>query len=304
MSELNSKPPDRLEQAIAALRDTAGLENVPPQLETRAVEALNNQARAQAAQSARALERRSRMFRIARMSGIAAAIGMVGILAGWLLLVDHPSALAFDDVVSSVKNAKSVSFVTKMPTIIKGTQRGTLLQRFCVQGDGWRMEIPSAQAGVEVPPGTPPVLLVLVADFKQHKALELDMVGKTAKKVEADEKTWQDMAKALADPIKQLRQLKGNDAERIGTAEWEGRKTDLYRLNKTDIFLGMTVTPPEVAKLWADPKTGLPVRIAVERPNQDGTTETLFSFEQFRWNEVLAPELFQMEVPEGFRVKE
>jgi outer membrane lipoprotein-sorting protein len=68
--------------------------------------------------------------------------------------------------------------------------------------------------------------------------------------------------------------------------------------------MGVRVTEPEVAKVWVDPKTSLPVRIAVERPADGGKVETVFSFEQFTWNESLDPDLFKLEVPKGFTVTE
>jgi len=54
--------------------------------------------------------------------------------------------------------------------------------------------------------------------------------------------------------------------------------------------------------LWVDPKTGLPVRIAVEAPadNEDKTPQIVF--EQFRWNEALDADLFKLEAPKDFKV--
>ena len=58
-----------------------------------------------------------------------------------------------------------------------------------------------------------------------------------------------------------LRQLKDQDAERIGEEVLDGRRTQVYRLKKAD-FMDLRITEPEVAKVWVDPKTSLPVRIA------------------------------------------
>jgi outer membrane lipoprotein-sorting protein len=301
MIDRDNQAPDSLEQAIAAFRSIPVSEGPPPQLEAATIEVLQSSARSH---GDRLDKRRKLMFRIARYGSVAAAAVIVAGLAGWLFLLDRTAAHAFADVVENVKNAKSVTFVTKMPTIIQGTKKGTLRQKFYVQEDVYRMEIPSAQEDVQVPPDAPPIVAVLIADAKQHKVLMLDMVNKTASKIEADEKTWQEMAKAFADPIKQLRQLKDQDAERIGPALWEGKKTEVYRLKKTDIFMGMTVTPPEIAKLWVDLASGLPVRIAIERPADDGKVETIFSFEQFAWNDSFPPDWFKLEVPKGFTLKD
>ena len=131
--------------------------------------------------------------------------------------------------------------------------------------------------------------------------MQFDYTTKTAKKIEADEKMWQQMAKTMADPIKQLRDLKEQDVERLGKEELDGRKTLVYRLKKTDIFMGLTITKDDTAKLWVDAKSGLPVRIAVGDPAD--TDKPFVVFEQFTWNEALAPDLFKLDVPKGFTLK-
>jgi hypothetical protein len=55
----------------------------------------------------------------------------------------------------------------------------------------------------------------------------------------------------VADPIKLLRQLKEQDAKRIGEEELDGVKTQVYRLHRTDIFMSMTLSKDETAKLRA-----------------------------------------------------
>ncbi len=170
-----------------------------------------------------------------------------------------------------------------------------------IQGDAYRSEIPSAQEGVQTPPDAPPIVVVMLADWKQKKALLLDYTTKTAKKIDADEKKWEDMAKAFADPIKQLRQLKEQDTERLADEELNGQKTQVYRLKKKVIFMGLTHGADETAKLWVDPKSGLPVRIAVGDPADK--EKPFIVFEQFSWNVALDPDLFKLDVPKGFRLK-
>jgi hypothetical protein len=312
MTDRNEQHPvDELDRATEALRNAPIPDGPSPNLVASTVEALQSASIAPPSVSPPSVggryrgglsQRRRKMFRLVRYSTAAAAVMLLAVLAGWLFLIDHP--LAFADVVEQVKKAKSVTFVTKMPSILQGREKGILQQKFYIQGDASRMEIPSAQEGVQVPPDAPPVLLAFIADAKQKKALQLDFVRKTAQIMKVDEKRWQEMAKGLANPVEQLRQLKDQEAERIGEEVLDGRKTQVYRLKKTDIFMGVRVTEPEVAKVWVDPKTSLPVRIAVERPADGGKVETVFSFEQFTWNESLDPDLFKLEVPKGFTVTE
>jgi hypothetical protein len=301
MTEHNEQPTmDLLDQAVRALRDEAVPEGPPAQVVASTVEAL--QTTTASPEVVRLLQTRRLMIRIARYGSIATAAAVLLALGG-VMLLHRNAALAFGEVVERVKEAKSVTFITKMPGILQG-KKGIKQQKFYIQGDAYRMEIPSAQEGAQVPPDAPPVLLAIIADAKQKKALQLDFVRKTAQIMKGDEKGWQEMAKGLANPVEQLRLLKDEDAERIGEEVLNGRKTQVYRLKKTDIFMGVRVTEPEVAKVWVDPKTSLPVRFAVERPADGGKVETVIVFEQFTWNKDRDPNLFKVEVPKGFTLKD
>jgi outer membrane lipoprotein-sorting protein len=295
MTDRDEQPTDILNRALAALRDEPIPEGPPPELAASTLEALRNKGQTE---EVWAHPRRKLMFRIARYSGIAAAVASVAAIIGWLILMDRTASLAFADVIEKVKNAESVSFVTKIPTIIRGTKRSDLKQKFYIRGDSYRMEIPSDQEGAEVPPDAPPILSVMLADLKQKKAILLDYTTKTAKNISADVQRWQELNKALADPIKQLRGLKDSDAERLPDEDLNGKKMQVYRLNKKDIFLGLTAGPADTVKLWVDPKTGLPAKIRVDND------QTYCVFEDFTWNPPLDPAMFKLEVPEGFTVKE
>jgi outer membrane lipoprotein-sorting protein len=293
------QPVDVLERATAALRDLPLPDGPSPQLAASTVEAL--QSASIPPDVIRLKERRRKMFRLMRYSGAAAAAVLLAIVGGWLLLLDRMAAPAFADVVEKIKNAKSVTFVTKIPTIVQGKKRGVLQQQFYIQGDVYRMELPSAQEDIPVPPDAPSILIAIIVDAKQKKALELDFIRKTARYIQADEKKWQQMARDFVNPIEKLRRLKNEDAERIGEEDLNGRKTQIYRLKKRDLFMGLRLKD-ETAKLWVDSKTGLPVRIAVGDPTDKD--KPFIVFEQFTWNEALEPELFKLEVPKGFTVKD
>jgi outer membrane lipoprotein-sorting protein len=193
-----------------------------------------------------------------------------------------------------------------MPTIVQGTthdaagKRWIMRSKFYIQGDVCRMELPSVQDGNPAPADAPANFLVIILDGKEKKALQLDYVAKTAKTTSADEKMWQHMSRSLADPIKQLRELKEGDAERIGEEELDGVKTQVYRLTGKDIFMGLTLEKGETAKLWVDPKSGLPVRLSVGDP--EDKDKMFMVFKDFRWNEALEPGLFKLDVPKAFRV--
>jgi outer membrane lipoprotein-sorting protein len=300
MTDSNHQLPDLLDQAIAGLRDAPIPDGPPPHLVASTVEAL--QSSHVPPDVVRLLQRRRKMFRIARFSSAAAAAVLFMIAAAGLFVLDRTAVPAFADVVENVRKAKSVTFVLKMPTIVDGKERGVLQQKFYVQGDVYRMELPGAQEGVTAPPDTPPVVIAVIVDAKQKKALLLDYTKKSAKLIKAEDAEWEAMAKAFANPIEQLSQLKGDDAERLGEEELNGAKTEVFKLKKKDIVLGLRLTGGETAKLWVDAKSGLPVRIAVE-PAADNKEKTPLVFEQFSWNESLDAGLFKLEAPKGFTIE-
>jgi hypothetical protein len=288
--------PNLVDRAAQALRNASIPDGPPADLVSSTVDALLS-ARCRPG-TPRPSERRSSTFLIARYSTVAAAIIVSAVLAGWLFLKDHAAGPAFADVVEQVKHAKSVTFVA----MVKPTQKSAIMEeKFYIQGDAFRMELIGAE-DTPVPVHEPPVWLAIIADAKQKKALELDFDRKIARAIRGDEGVWQEMAKGLANPIEQLRQLKDQDAEKIGEEVLDGRKTQVYRLKKADI-IGLRLTGPEVAKVWVDVKTRLPVRIAIERASADGKVDAAFSFDHFGWNESFDPDLFKQEVPKGFSSK-
>jgi outer membrane lipoprotein-sorting protein len=242
------------------------------------------------------------MFRIARYSSAAAAAVFLAVAAGWLFLMDRTAPRAFADVVEKVKNAKSVTFITKIPTVVEGTKQGTLQQKVYIQGDSYRMEFPSAQGdGIKAAKDAPPIVLAFIVNSKERKAIQLDFVRKTARIIETDDKQWQAMAQQMFNPIEKLRNLKNEEAELLGDEVSDNRRVQVYRLKKPELFLGLRVGKDDTAKLWVDFKSGLPVRLAIGDPaNKDKPS---IVFEQFAWNEPLDPELFKLDVPTGFTVE-
>ncbi len=52
----------------------------------------------------------------------------------------------------------------------------------------------------------------------------------------------------VANPLDQLRKMKGDDAEHLGEEKLNGDKTEVYKLKKADIFMGLHLTGGETAK--------------------------------------------------------
>jgi len=293
MTGPNSHPtPDLLDQAVAALRDHPVPEGPPAQLVAATIAAL--QTTTVSPEILRLKRRRIIMVRIARYGSLATAAAVLLALGAFLLLIDRNASLAFGDVVTKVKQAKSVSFTCTQKLTPHSPE---LKQQWFVQDDGLRMELPGIQPGFRAPE---PVLLAIIGDMKEKKALQLDFVRKIAEWLPINDK----VARGFVNPIDQLRQLKDQDAERAGIEEVEGRKTQVYRLKKLDFFGGKgKIEEGEFFKVWVDPKSGLPVRMVLESWNADHKGKMMLIFDQFTWNETLAPEMFRLEIPKGFTVQ-
>jgi len=233
------------------------------------------------------------MLRYGSVATVAAAL-VAGIV---LFTAERHAAIAFADVVQNVKDAKSVSF-TCIQKITPNSS--TLEQKWFMQGDAMRVEMPGQQEAFQGKVKEP-VVLAIVGDLKQKKALQIDFVGKTAQWLKVDEKA----AQQFVNPVDQLRQLKDQDAERLADEQLDGRATQLYRLKKVGFFGGKgKIEEGEFFKVWVDAKSGLPVRIALESWNADKKGKMKLTFDQFTWNEAIAPEMFRLEVPSGFKLQE
>ncbi len=214
------------------------------------------------------------MFRIARY-GTAAAAVMLAVLAGAFWLLDRTASTTFADMVENVKKAKSVSFVVHQKFAVE------VETKVFMQGNLIHCEIPDA--------------LVMIADLKQGKVLELNSYGKVARWV--DQKDRPDLEE-LKDPIDHLRNLKEDardHAKSLGDEEVGGRKCHVYQvkgLPKSSWIGGDQFT------LWADAKTGLPVKIHA------GDEHTSLTFEDFKWNEPIREDLFSLEIPKGYTLEE
>jgi len=287
-NENNLPNKDILDRALEALRNDPLPTGPTDQLAASTIEALRTATFSP--EVLRLQQRRKIMFRIARYGSVATAATVL-VAVGLAFFMNRESAFGFGDVVQNIQKAKSVSFNLKQKLT---PQSPTLNQKWFLQGDGMRMEMPGIQEGFR---RDEPIIMAIIANLKEKKALQIDYIGKTAK--------WQNieknMDKAFANPIDQLRKLKDQDAERIDDEKLDGKTMRVYRLKKLDFLGGKgPIEEGESAKVWVDPKNGLPVRIAIEGWNADHKGKMHLVFDQFTWNENYSPEMFALEVPKGF----
>ncbi len=285
-AETNQTPIDLLEQATAALRDSAPPNGPSPSLVASTIVALESLEKAPVV--VMRPEARNSRSRFIRYSGLAAAAAAV-VLAAVLWFIDRTATLTFAQVVENIRNARSVNFVITTKTGSKPRTygfggRSELEAKMAIQGDGVRYELPGA---------------VIIFDTKERKALELHSVDKVAEKGKFDgpEKLPADV---IQNPVERLRNLKDeikDNVEQLADETVDGRKCQVYQV-KNRLKPPATWLVPDRFKLWVDVKTGLPVRIEAADENQSIT------YDHFVWDQPLAEKLFSLEVPQGYRLRE
>jgi hypothetical protein len=90
---------------------------------------------------------------------------------------------------------------------------------------------------------------------------------------------------------------KRGEAQRLGFETIDGQRTEVFLVRSK---YPETKTTVEI-KLWADPKTSLPVRIKTTVVRDKSETERLLT--DFHYDVPLAPDLFSVEVPKGYNVQ-
>jgi len=271
---------------------------------------------ATAPDTVRLRERKRTMFRIARYSSIAAAAGVVGVVAGYFLLVHPIASVTFAQVIENVTKAESISFVFRQ----KMGSQPVMVSRLWMQQDKLRMDLVGVEMSADLTGpqaegvrklkelgegGNLPVLLTLVGDTSRKEAIELDHFRKTAVKKTMDARAAAHIPQNL---VEQFRNVKGDDAELVGEEQRDGRKVLAYRLTKLDLpsFTARKEPGDQMEMtVWVDAKTGLPVRIRIEGAlSATRDDHSFFDWDEFAWNQPLDPGLFSLEIPEGYAVKE
>jgi len=210
-----------------------------------------------------------------RYGSIAAAVMAITAVALLSLLTRHSNGRAFADVIQNVRQARSVQL--------------TITSRLGHQPENvGKMYLNENRLRIELFRGA----MVHVGDLSQKRALYLDTHRKIAQSIAIDEQ----ITKEFANPIDQLRRAKTEDAENIGEEYLKGRLTQVYRIHKVDL---LGIRSKSKMLVWVDPKEGLPVKIVIH--DLDSKAEMEIRFEDFLWNEPLNPNLFSLDIPNGYK---
>lgn len=223
---------------------------------------------------------------------IAATTACLVIAAFWLLVPgQQPAAHAFNRFASALVTAKTARF--KMKISIEGQPKKSAQAYYLAPGK-FRQELDKDIVGPEI---------VNLGDFANPKDPQMMMLMPSAKMAmvtkfqgrpkAADKKNWS----ALYDYFERLRELlaqkqdaKPGEYERLGEKEIGGKQAIGFRLD----------SPTATVDLWGDPATGTPVRIDTV---WSGIPRTEVTMTDFQINPQLQESLFDMTVPEGYRVQ-
>lgn len=95
------------------------------------------------------------------------------------------------------------------------------------------------------------------------------------------------------DPLQSLKRTEAAAGQSLGSEVLNHLKVDVYRVR----------LPDKSMKVWVDRKLELPVRIEV-RAAMSGGREMLTVMENFAWDLPLAPEIFSLGVPPGYKLEQ
>jgi outer membrane lipoprotein-sorting protein len=213
----------------------------------------------------------------------AAGTALLSVLLGVILLNlrGGGAGVVLAEVMQSVVQAKSVSFVMKEQTNGKSSQEF----RCWLQEDQLRIEGPGENTLIESGKG----------------AIRLDQKNKQWAQVPTSTAVRKE---PIPNPIEQLRQAKSDKARFVGKEKFEGRQTDKFQMpiDNPSLFhddqqygfgaeFQLTV--------WVDVESRLPLRIEIRHPQEPAC----IVFEQMKWNEKLNASLFDTTIPAGYSEK-
>lgn len=142
---------------------------------------------------------------------------------------------------------------------------------------------------------------VIVADGREKKGLQLMTAAKTAQWLDfskPDEKT-QATIRDASGLVALLGDLKGKRVQVLPDETVDGRKLKVFAVKGHK--LAKLGTEADVT-VWIDPKTALPARMRVEM-TVNGVKAVAVT-DMLGWNEELDEKLFELKVPEGYKVVE
>jgi len=234
----------------------------------------------------------------------AAAVIVVAVLIVGSQIVG--STPAFAKVIKNITNAESISFLLRQQL----GDKPPFVSRIYIQGEKIRHDLIGAEGEQqnleklrkEMKRRNIAALLTVIADFTAKEALELDHFRKTFKKTKMDDRAVEEFGKANI--IGKFRNIKPENAERIGEELQNGQKIDVYLVRHIDIMgikAELSGEEGERMTVRVDRASSLPVKILLETSfHVEGKSRDWIEFSQFVWNQPFDEDLFSLEVPEDY----
>ena len=233
----------------------------------------------------------------------AAAVIVVGLLVSVYVLDNGLSSRAFGTVIENVIECNSISLRWKS----KIGMAPVPVFRMYIQGQKGRLDLigfEGDQEGIdqiqkEMNRKELSAIVSTIIDLEHKDGLELDHFHKTYKAINVDDRMVQEFTKS--NPVEQFRDVKTEDVEWLREEQQDGYKIDVYLVRHVDMPLmgiksELSGREGERMTIWVDRVSMLPVRILLEASEIGGW----FEFSDFVWNQQLDPNLFKLEVPEGY----
>ena len=251
-----------VDRAAAALRDQA-VPAGPP------AEVLGRVLAAGEADGGPGRRHRSGGWRPVRWLQAAAAVLVIGAIAGVLILVTAGSGgAAWADVQARIRNARTVRF--KLTLHSEGAPDMVMTCMFLGPGR-LRQEMLTPQKVVSIMDVTRGEILLLEPDIK--RACPAKISGLPAAQIPQDR-------------LSHIRRLIENAETELGRKQIAGRDAKGYRVGKGD----------EQLTIWADAKTGVPIRM--EWKILAGSTQNILT--DFQFDRPMDEKLFSLDVPAGY----
>ena len=212
---------------------------------------------------------RDRLLRYAAGLLLAATAG----LCTWFLIVDSRSALAFSDIAEVFQNVQNASFNV---TVYTDGHPVRSLEFLVLEPSRLRMTGANGE--------------IVIKNFEDDRIVFLDPVKKQAVIGQGSSEhfgvlIFKDLRDRFAESM-----LRSESIERLGQKVVTGRRTVGFRYQENN----------EQMTVWADPKTRLPVRIAMA---SGAEPESLKVWSDFEFDIEMDQSMFDTRIPEGFKVE-
>jgi outer membrane lipoprotein-sorting protein len=281
---------DALERAMRAYHSESVPDGPPSPFVAEVLAALHHAEEAVNPSSTISLKERILAMRRTTKIAIAATvlIALGGLLA-WLAL-GGDTALALTDVAEAVANVRTATCKVSIEVELSHGKETTSGKMMYLAPSRERHEFPRIETTTPEGTGIIPEKIT-IQDTQKGISISLLPETKTAMVF-----TYENVpADSPGNTFEHLRRVVGGqaeDVEQLGRRTVDGRETVGFRYRVREVEM----------TIWADPGTGLPVRVEATTPLMKPKSHVVWS--DFRFNVELDESLFSLEVPEGYTVKQ